>query len=116
MGKSSGLFDDIKKDFRNIYKHSKKAIKNFGAGKRHKCNDGCNDCCNQGHGGGFGGRRPGFWGYPPFFKPGRSPWFYILLCPKMCVVWAMLVVLLLCGVSFYGILIIVLLGVIFILI
>ena len=111
MSKSSGFFDDIKKDFKNIYKHSKKAIKGFGSGhQRNKEDNGCNNFCGPGK------RRPGYFGFPPFFKPGRSPWFYILLSPKMCVVWLMLIVLLLCGVSFYGILIVVLLGVIFILI
>ena len=112
MSKSSGLFDDIKKDFRNIYKHGKKAVMGFARSHGNcKENDGCNNNC-----GGYGGRRPRNFGFFPFFKPGRSPWFYILLSPKMCVVWAILIVLLFCGVNFYGLLIIVLLGVIFILI
>ncbi len=114
MSKSSGSFDDIKKDFKNIYKHGKKSIKGLFGGHRHSGRD--DDCCNNNHCGGYGGRRPNFFGGLPIYKPGRSPWFYILLCPKMCVIWIILIVLLLCGVSFYGILIIVLLGIIFILI
>ncbi|AOR93267.1 hypothetical protein HMPREF1084_02908 [Clostridium butyricum 60E.3] len=111
MSKSSGFFDDIKKDFKNIYKHGKKAVKGFSGGHRHEHDDDCGNCCS-----GYGGRRPRCFGGPPFFKPGRSPWFYILLCPKMCVLWLMLLVLLLCGVSLYGIIVIILLGIIFILI
>ena len=110
MSKSDGLFDDIKKDFRNIYKHGKKSFKGlFGGHRRSRDDDCCSNHC------GYGGRRPNFFGGLPFYKPGRSPWFYILLSPRMCVIWAILIVLLLCGVSFYGILIIALLGIICIL-
>ncbi|MGM9933878.1 hypothetical protein [uncultured Clostridium sp.] len=112
MSKSSGSFDDIKKDFKNIFKHGKKSIKSLFRGHRHSSDD---DCCSN-HCGGYGGRRPNFFGGLPIYKPGRSPWFYILLCPRMCVVWIILIVLLLCGVSFYGVFVIVLLGIIFILI
>lgn len=111
MSKSSGVFDDIKKDFKNMYKHCKKAVKGLVGGNRHKDDDCCGNCCS-----GHTGRKPGFFGWPPFFKPGRSPWFYILLSPKMCVVWIMLLVLLFCGVSLYGLIVVILLGFIFILI
>ena len=111
MGRRSSSFDDIKKDFKKMYKQRKKSFEGLFGGHRHfKDDDDCNNYC------GVGGRRPNFFWGLPFYKPGRSPWFYILLCPKMCVIWFMLIVLLLCGVSFYGIIIIVLLGIIFILI
>ena len=95
-----------------MYKHGKKSVKGFFGEHRHEKDDGCcdNNCS-------YGFKRPNswFWGLP-FYKPGRSPWFYILLCPKMCVIWLILIALLLCGVSFYGMIVIILLGIIFILI
>ena len=111
MSRSRSSFDDIKKDFKKMYKHGIKSFKGFFGGSHHdedgECHD--NNCS-------YRSRRPNCWfGGLPFYRPGRSPWFYILLSPRMCVIWAILIVLILCGVSFYGILIIVLLGIIFIL-
>ncbi|WP_294378467.1 hypothetical protein [uncultured Clostridium sp.] len=109
MGKSS--FDYIKRDIKKMYKHKKKHLRGLFDNFNSSDNECCNNNCNYG-----GRRRPVNFGWLPFFKPGRSPWFYILLCPKMCVVWIILLVLFFCGVSLYGILIIILLGIIFILI
>ena len=45
MSKNSGFFDDIKKDFKNIYKHGKKAVNGFSSGHRHEHDDDCGNCC-----------------------------------------------------------------------
>ena len=94
---TNGAGDDLKKDFKNIFKHSKRAIKGFfrGANRRNNC-----------------GRRPN--GCPPFF-PFRSP-LLMLLYPKLIVAGIILLTLLFCGVSLYGVIIIFLLTLIFILI
>ena len=89
----------LKKDFSNILKHSKRLVKGFfrGGNRRNGCDR----------------RRPPFGG-PPFFKP-RSPW--VMLCyPKLIVAGIIALTLLLCGVSIYGLIIIILLILIFILI
>ncbi|WP_252248085.1 hypothetical protein [Clostridium sp. ZBS20] len=57
-----------------------------------------------------GGRRRGGWF--PFF-PGPCPWYF---CPKSVVGCLILVSLLLCGVNIYGVLIIILLILLFILV
>lgn len=88
----NGAGEDLKKDIKNMFKHSKRAIKQFFRG---------------------GSRRNKF-GCPPFF-PNRNP-LLALLYPKLIVAGIILLTLLFCGVSLYGIIIILLLGVIFILI
>lgn len=85
--------DDLKKDFKNMFKHGREAIHGFF--RRNKCN---------------GSPR----GIPPFI-PYRSPWI-ILFYPKIIVGCIILLTLLFCGVSFYGLIIIVLLMIIFLLI
>ena len=94
---SNGAGEDLKKDFKNIFKHSKRVIKGFFRGA-----NGINNC----------GRRPN--GFPPFF-PCRSP-LLMLLYPKLIVGGIILLTLLFCGVSLYGVIIIILLALIFILI
>jgi hypothetical protein len=94
---TGGAGDELKKDFKNIFKHSKRVIKNFfrGGSRRNNC-----------------GRRPmGF----PIFSPIRSP-LMMLLYPKLIVGGIILLTLLFCGVSLYGVIIILLLTLIFILI
>lgn len=111
-GFARGSGNDLKKDFKNIFKHSKRAMKGFFRGRDH---DGCdegNNCCGNGPGCG-GGRPPGGW-YPPFLKP-KSPWV-VLFYPKICIGGLLLLTLLLCGVSLYGLIIIILLTIIFIII
>ena len=65
---TNGAGEDLKKDFKNIFKHSKRAIKGFfrGGSRRNNC-----------------GRRPN--GCPPFFLC-RSP-LLMLLYPKLIVAW-----------------------------
>jgi hypothetical protein len=94
---TNGSGDDLKKDFKNVLKHSKRVVKEFfrRGGRRTKC-----------------GGRPN--GYPPFF-PQRSP-LLALLYPKLIVAGVIFLTLLLCGVSLYGVIIIFLLTLIFILI
>ena len=94
---TDGAGEDLKKDFKNIFKHSKRAVKGFfrGGNRRNNC-----------------GRRPS--GLPPFF-PLRSP-LLMLLYPKLIVAGILLLTLLFCGVSLYGVIIILLLALIFILI
>ncbi|AWK51014.1 hypothetical protein DIC82_08255 [Clostridium beijerinckii] len=94
---ASGAGEELKKDIKNIYKHSKRAIKGFfrGGNRRNNC-----------------GRRPN-WG-PPLFAF-KSP-LLMLLWPKIIVAGIILLTLLLCGVSLYGVIIILLLTLIFILI
>ena len=96
---TSGAGEELKKDIKNIYKHSKRAIKGFFRGGKRR-----NNC-------GFGGRPNGF---PPFFHF-RSP-LLMLLYPKLIVGGIILLTLLFCGVSLYGVIIILLLALIFILI
>ena len=94
---TNGAGDDLKKDFKNIFKHSKRAIKGFFRfGVRR------NNC---------GGRPNGF---SPFFHC-RSP-LLMLLYPKLIVGGIILLTLLFCGVSLYGVIIVILLALIFILI
>lgn len=94
---SNGAGDDLKKDFKNIFKHSKRVVKGFfrGGNRRSNC-----------------GGRPN--GCPPFFHF-RSP-LLMLLYPKLIVGGIILLTLLFCGVSLYGVIIILLLALIFILI
>lgn len=88
----NGAGEDLKKDFKNMFKNSKRAIKGFfrTGSRRNKC------------------------GCPPFF-PSRNP-LLALFYPKLIVAGIILLTLLFCGVSLYGIIIILLLGIIFILI
>lgn len=94
---TNGAGEDLKRDFKNIFKHSKRVIKGFfrGGNRRNNC-----------------GRRTN--GFPPFFSP-RSP-LLMLLYPKLIVAGIILLTLLFCGVSLYGVIIILLLTLIFILI
>jgi len=94
---TNGAGEDLKKDFKNIFKHSKRAVKGFfrGGNRRNNC-----------------GRRPN--GFSPFFL-NKSPLLY-LLYPKLIVGGIILLTLLFCGVSLYGVIIIILLTLIFILI
>ena len=94
---TNGAGEDLKKDFSNIFKHSKRAIKGFFRGGNRRNN--------------FGGRQN--W-CPPFFRC-RSP-LLMLLWPKLMVAGIILLTLLFCGVSLYGVIIIFLLTLIFILI
>ena len=104
MGKA---YDDLKKRVKKMSKHLKKNA----YGRFNKSGDSCKrgGPCNNG-----GGWPPNGW-YPPFVKA-KSPWTIILLSPKAFVLYAILIVLLLCGVSFYGLVILLLLVIIFILI
>ena len=88
--------DHLKKDFRNMFKHGKEAVRGLFRGRN----------------GGCGRRPPG--GIPPFV-PFRSPWM-ILFYPKIIIGCIIFLTLLFCGVSLYGLIIIVLLMVIFLLI
>jgi len=86
---SSG--DDFKKDFKNMFKHGKEVVRGlFNRAAR-----------------GFGGIAPR--------RACHSPW-YFLFYPKIVVACIMFMTLLFCGVSFYGIIIITLLMIIFLLI
>jgi hypothetical protein len=94
---TNGVGEDLKRDLKNIFKHSKRAVKGFfRMGSRRN---------------GFG-RRP--MGFSPFFNC-KSP-LLMLLYPKLIVAGIILLTLLFCGVSLYGIIIILLLTLIFILI
>lgn len=93
---TNGTGEDLKKDFKNIFKHSKRAIKGFFRGRNRR-----NNC----------GRRPNW--CPQFAF--RSP-LLMLLWPKLIVAGIILLTLLFCGVSLYGVIIIFLLTLIFILI
>lgn len=102
MGKP---YDDLKKKIKKMSKHLKKSADGvFGR----------NESCKRGGPCGNNGMPPNGW-QPPFFKP-KSPWVVILLCPKAIVLYVILIVLLLCGVSFYGLFILILLTIIFVLI
>ncbi len=94
---NNGAGDSLKKDFRNIFKHSKHVVKNFfrRGSKRNNC-----------------GRRTN--GVPPFFL-NKSPLLF-LFYPKLIIAGIIILTLLFCGVSLYGIIIIILLTLIFILI
>lgn len=94
---TSGVGEELKKDIKNIYKHSKRAIKGFFKGGNRRNN--------------FGRRQN--W-CPPMFAF-KSP-LLMLLWPKIIVAGIILLALLLCGVSLYGVIIILLLTLIFILI
>lgn len=88
---------DLKKDFKDLFKRSKRAIKDFFRGGNSRKR--------------FGGRGNGF---SPF-SFNKNP----LLClfyPKLIVAGIILITLLFCGISLYGIIILILLGIIFILI
>lgn len=89
--------ENLKSDFKNFFKHSKRAVRNFfrGGCRRNKC-------------GGWGN------GFPSFF-PVKHP-FLFLLYPKLIVGGLIFLTLLFCGVSLYGILVIILLTIIFFLI
>lgn len=92
---TNGSGDDLKKDFRNIFKHSKRAVKGFFRGRNSR---------------GFG--RPN--GCTPFGF-GKSA-LLALFYPKLIVAGIIILTLLFCGVSLYGVIIIFLLSIIFILI
>jgi len=94
---TDGAGSDLKKDFKNILKHSKRVVRQFfrRGSRRARC---------------FG--RPN--GFPPFF-PTRSP-LLALFYPKLVIAGVIILTLLLCGVSLYGVIIILLLTLIFILI
>ena len=94
---TDGAGEDLKKDFKNIFKHSKRAVKGFfrGGNRRNNC-----------------GRRPNW--CPPLFAF-KSP-LLMLLWPKLIVAGIIFLALLFCGVSLYGVIIIFLLSIIFILI
>lgn len=92
---TNGSGDDLKKDFKNIFKHSKRAVKGFFRGRNPR---------------GFGRAN----GCTPFGL-GRSA-LLALLYPKLIVAGIIILTLLFCGVSLYGVIIIFLLSIIFILI
>lgn len=92
----NGVGDELKKDFGNLFKHSKRAMKDLFRGINRK-----NMC---------GGINFGF----PFLS-NKNP-FLALFYPKLIVAVIILLTLLLCGVSIYGLIIIILLAIIFILI
>ena len=89
--------EDLKKDIENAFKRGRRAIRDFfrGGSSRKK----------------FGGWGNGF---SPFFFNKNPIW--CMLYPKLIVAGVILVTLLFCGVSLYGIIILILLGIIFILI
>lgn len=89
--------EDLRKNFENAFKRGRRAIRGFfrGGSSRKK----------------FGGWGNGF---SPF-SFNKNP-LLCLLYPKLIVVGIILVTLLFCGVSLYGIIILILLGIIFILI
>lgn len=108
---------DLKKDFKRMIKHSKRAFKNFFGSSHHDKYD--SDCESRGCGGpGHHGPRPGLFGYGPRpgyppFSPFRNP-ITILLYPKYIIGCLILVTLLCCGVGLYGLIVIVLLMLLFI--
>lgn len=92
---TNGAGDDLKKDFKNIFKHSKRAFRGF-----------------------FRGRNPRGFGRPNGCTPfgfGKSA-LLALFYPKLIVGGIIILTLLFCGVSLYGVIIIFLLSIIFILI
>ena len=104
MGKA---YDDLKKRIKKMSKNLKKTAygKHSKKGEAFKRGGPCNN----------GGGWPPGGSYPPFFKA-KSPRAVILLSPRAFVLYAILVVLLLCGVSLYGIVVLILLAIIFVLI
>ena len=92
---ANGAGEDLKKDFKNIFKHSKKAFRGF---------------FRRGPAGCFG--RPN--AYTPFGL-GKTT-LLALFYPKLIVAGIIILTLLFCGVNLYGIIIILLLTIIFILI
>lgn len=126
MAKSA--FESLTRDLRKSFKHFSKKVKKknskFGKSGRDSssCNNGCcNGCQNNCQNGMYpGGNIPGwgrFGGFFPFiFQPGRPMWFYFVISPKMCAVWAILIILLLSGMSIYGLILVLLMGFIFFLI
>lgn len=107
---------DLKKDFKRMIKHSKRAFRNFfeGSGSHHDKYESDSDS----RGPGPHGPRPGFFGYGP--RPGYPPFspfkhpITLLLYPKYVVGCCILITLLCCGVGLYGLIIIVLLMLLFI--
>jgi hypothetical protein len=92
--------DDYNKygeDFKNMFKHSRRVIRDFlrRGSRKNKC----------------GGLSSGF---PPFFS-NNNPLLW-LFYPKLIVAGLILLTLLFCGVSLYGIIVILLLTIIFFLI
>ena len=102
-----GAGDDLKNDFKNMFKHSKRMIRGFFRGR----GGGDCDCDNQRRRPCQGPRPSGFF---PFFSF-RSP-LTILFYPKIVVAILILIALLFCGVGLYGLIVIVLLILLFILI
>ena len=92
---ANGAGEDLKKDFKNIFKHSKRAFRCFFRRRPSGCFP-----------------RPN--GYTPFGL-GKSA-LLALFYPKLIVAGIIILTLLFCGVNLYGILIILLLTIIFILI
>lgn len=103
-----GTGDDLKDDFKNIFKHSKKIIRGFFRG-RGDC-----DCENNQRRRHCSGPRPRPNRFFPLFSF-RSP-ITILFYPKIVVAILILIALLFCGVGLYGLIVIVLLILLFILI
>lgn len=96
-----GVNDDLKNDFKNLYKHVKRKFKRFfdkPSGKN-----------NMGYNPSWSNRR----GYYPW---GAGPFFRFLLCPKICIAILIIISLLCCGVGLYGLIVIFLLFIIFIII
>lgn len=92
---TNGSGDDLKKDFKNIFKHSKKAFRGFFRRRPSAC-FGRPNACNP-------------------FGFGRTT-LLALFYPKLIVAGIIILTLLFCGVNLYGIIIIILLTIIFILI
>ncbi|WP_160686211.1 hypothetical protein [Clostridium sp. C2-6-12] len=92
---ANGAGEDLKKDFRNIFKHSKNAFRGFFRKRPSRC-------CG----------RPN--GFTPFGL-GKTT-LLALFYPKLIVAGIIILTLLFCGVNLYGIIIIILLTIIFILI
>ena len=92
---ANGAGEDLKKDFKNIFKHTRRVFTGFFRGRTSRC---------------FG--RPN--GYTPFGF-GKSA-LLALFYPKLIVAGIIILTLLLCGVNLYGIIVILLLTIIFILI
>ena len=104
-----GAGDDLKNDFKNMFKHSKRMIRGFFRGR------GGGDCdCEDHRRRPCPGPRPRPGGFFPFFSF-RSP-LTILFYPKIVVAILILIALLFCGVGLYGLIVIILLILLFILI
>ncbi|WP_244835195.1 hypothetical protein [Clostridium sp. BJN0001] len=96
-----GVNDDLKNDLKSLYKHIKRKVKHFFDKPSGRNNMGYNSMMN---------RRRGFCPY------GAGPFLRFLLCPKICVGILIIITLLCCGVGLYGLIIIFLLFIIFIII